>query len=75
MKKRYKFITIQDFSELHGKPMFEIINNKSGDMLGTIEYYPRWRQYVCYFEESAVFNTECLLNIIDFINSVGKKTI
>lgn len=74
MNKKYRFITIEEIGfEEHGKPTYHILNNKSADLLGEIFYYPQWRQFVCQFRQIAVFNQECLLNIIDFIDSLQKK--
>jgi hypothetical protein len=55
---------------------FEVINNRSNDMLGYIQYYAPWRQYVFSpysVDESLVFSTGCLADIQHFINELMKE--
>jgi hypothetical protein len=71
MEKKYKYITIKETGALEGsKETYDILNNRSGDWLGEIYYYRDWRQYVCTFNEQAVFNKSCLLDIIYFIDLI-----
>jgi len=72
MKKIYKYITI---AGPKGKPrIYTVFNNKSGGILGYIDYYKPWRQYVFRSEFSAVFNNTRLRDIIDFIeNHAGEE--
>lgn len=82
MIKQYKYITIKPEIEpifeteaiLNNKPLYEIINNKSGDKLGNLFYYPSWRQY-CFTQsaEGVVFNNDCLVNIIESINLLNDE--
>lgn len=74
MQKKYKFITIEDAnSEFNGKPQYFIKNNKSQDKLGILFYYPAWKQYVfTQYKEDILFNFECLLNVVDFMNLINK---
>ena len=42
----------------------QVINRKHGSLLGEIFYYNPWKQ-PCFFPvEGAVFNDECLLDIL-----------
>ena len=53
------------------KPVYEIRNNKSDDLLGYIDFYPEWNQYV--FESSDpdnIFSTSCLQDIIEFMEGL-----
>lgn len=71
--KKYKFITIKGAGEFNNKPLYQIVNNKSNSVLGSLYYYKRWKQYVfTQYDDSVIFNKDCLLNIVDFIeNHVG----
>lgn len=74
--KKYKYITIEDSGvPIHKKPAYTITNNKGGDWLGDIEWYPAWRQYIfCPASIDAVFNNTCLKDIIDFLeHHAGKE--
>lgn len=48
---------------------------RSGDLLGQVEWYARWRQYVFIPEPGTVFNRGCLHDIADFVaeQNVGQR--
>ncbi len=66
--RQYDFITIQQVPNSN-PAIFAIINNKSGDELGTLSYYGRWKQWVLNARSEAVFAASCLLDICDFIHT------
>jgi len=72
---KYKFITIEESRISAGRPEYRITNNKSGDILGYVVYYPTWRQYVfSQADEGMVFNNTCLRDVVDFMeNRAGKE--
>lgn len=41
------------------------VTNKNGIYLGTIRFYPQWRQFIFAPDERTVFNTDCLTQIAD----------
>ena len=48
-------------------------NNRSGDELGEIKWYPAWRQY-CYFPACpAVYSVDCLEEINNFIQRLQEE--
>ncbi|MEN6421635.1 MAG: hypothetical protein ABFD76_06765 [Smithella sp.] len=64
MPKEYKYIRMSEFSD---KPrIYTVENKKSGYLLGTIEWYAPWHQYV-FMPQDAIFSSDCLADIIDFI--------
>jgi len=69
MKTKYKFINF----EQHENSLWSIKNNKSKDILGYVEYYPQWKEYVFvnYPLKEMVFSVKCLLDIIDFIKNLA----
>lgn len=72
--KKYKFITIKSVSDFNKRPLYQIYNNKSNDILGQIFYYSPWRQY-CFRakDDNCIWNNSCMLDIIDFLeNHAGK---
>jgi hypothetical protein len=74
--KRYKFITIEQKSseKFNGKPVYRIINNRSGKELGILYYYASWKQYVfTQSQEGILFSIDCLNDIIDFIKGETSK--
>lgn len=72
--KKTKYISFIEADELVTKqPAYYVRNNKSQEDLGTIEYYFQWRQYCFYPWEGAVFNDECLREVILFLQELKKK--
>ncbi len=68
--KKYKYITIKKDGVWHAKPKYDIINNKSKEVLALLFYYKAWKQYVfTQIQQDAVFNNSCLRDIIDFIET------
>lgn len=70
METQYKYI---HFVLRERKPgiktdSWDIVNNKSNDVIGTIKWYGAWRQYCFYTMGGCIFNTGCLKNIDTFIN-------
>lgn len=46
---------------------------RSGDILGVVEWYGPWRQYVFAPDPDTVFNLGCLLDIADFVAEQNAK--
>ena len=56
-----------NFSIIEEKPKTKIINvwsKRSGEALGIIKWYGRWRQYAFFPDNNTLFNAECLNDII-----------
>jgi hypothetical protein len=73
MKKIFKHIIIEDFSEDGITTKFRITNKHDGYHLGTIEYYKTWKKYVFNPSNSSIFDESCLKDIIKFIQGVETK--
>ena len=70
LKTKYKFI---HFIEGNADTKWKCCNNRDYSILGTIEYYPRWKQYVIEFTERCVFNNQCLKDIADFLKDLNRR--
>ena len=72
--KKYKFITIKQVNgelfEQH--PVYRIFNKKNSAHLGIISYYKPWKQYVFSSKLECVFNKDCLLDVLNFIDEFCK---
>ena len=55
------------------KDVWVCYSNKPTSELGYISWYPAWKQYVVNFNVDAVFNQNCLVDIIDFIKQLGSN--
>lgn len=77
--KKYKYITIslylQNTSSTSGKPDYKVNENKHGEMLAMLQWNKRWKCYeLCEFMFEVAFTSDCLRDIIDFIeNYAGKR--
>ena len=68
MSATYKYITIE---ESDGD--YHVRNRKSGSLLGMIEWYPSWRQWVFVTESSALWSWDCLRDISEFMRQLPKR--
>jgi len=50
--------------------VYAVQSKNSGSILGEIRWYAAWRQYTFMPTEETVFNSECLNDIIKFINNL-----
>lgn len=62
-KKTYKYFFVEQLND----DRYVVRNNKSGDLLGTIEWYPRWSKFVWLQNSNAIMCEGCLDNIQDAI--------
>lgn len=69
MKTQYEYIHFVQRERKKGAKTdsWDILSNKSNDVLGTIKWYGAWRQYCLYSMGSCIFNTACLGHIREFI--------
>ncbi len=71
MQTKYKYLTFEHVPLEKKKGLYECKNINSRMTLGTVEYYPQWRQY-CYFPKvQAVYSVGCLEDIAEFIKQLG----
>ena len=69
----YQYINFSEIQKKTKTSVYECRNNKSGDVLGIIKWYPAWRQY-CYFPSCpAVYSKGCLDDIAHFINKIMEE--
>ncbi len=71
---KYKHISVKKPATL---PMFadeprtyHIENNKTGNVLARVYYWPKWRQYVCEFYHGCIWSTSCLTDVQDALNKI-----
>jgi hypothetical protein len=75
MKTEYQFI---HFDLVEKKPktnVYNVVNNKSGSILGKLGYYPQWRQYVIAPQGGTIFSMGCLNDIIDFVKQLKENKV
>ena len=52
---------------------WEVVNIRSGGLLGTIHWYGAWRQYCFFPQGDCVFNATCLTHILGFIAKLKRE--
>ena len=72
MKTKYKHIQFEKAPPGLGW-IWSCYNNKTNELLGDIDYYKSWRQYVIEFQSGCVFNNQCLRDIADFLDQINKE--
>lgn len=67
------YLTITEVgSSASGKTGVWIVRSRSGK-LGTIRWFPRWRQYAFFPIEDTIYNAECLAEIGAFCMSATQE--
>lgn len=64
------------FTIVELKPKTKVIDVESkisGDVLGTIKWYGKWRQYAFFPGIYTIFNAECLNDIISHIKGLKQS--
>ena len=72
---KYKFVTVRRSlikDKVSGLNLYFIINNRSGDLLGRIVWYPPWRMWIAHFLDDVVWSSGCLADIQDAIGKITK---
>ena len=50
--------------------VYQVFNTIHGTPLGIIKWYPAWRKYCFYPYDETWYETECLQELITFINRI-----
>lgn len=70
MKTKYKYIY---FAKEQPEADWVCYNNHSQAILGFIQWYPKWKQYVIEFTEDIIFNDACLTDIAHFLRQLNQQ--
>lgn len=74
IKTKYRHINFQPEGEDGAaKGRWWIRNNKSGGILGAVIYYRRWKSHIVQFEDTAVFDINCLRDIANFMDQLSPQ--
>lgn len=66
-----KYMTFQLVARKTKTTVWLVVNNKSGSLLGGIEWYSHWRQYIFETYDHRVFNNSCLNDISQFLTELN----
>ncbi len=68
LKTKYKHLIFTDFTQhLEQEKFYYVCENKSGEYLGSVEWYEPWKQYV-FNSDGGLYRESCLRDIGDFIS-------
>jgi len=68
--KETKYLIFQVLEEKPKTKKIGVINRNGKYLLGTIEWYGPWRQYVFQSKETIVWNKDCLQDVINIIEQL-----
>lgn len=67
MKTQFQYIRFEMVERKAVTGVWQCVNNKSGDVLGLVKWYPGWRQYCFFCDTGIVLSAGCLHDIESFI--------
>jgi len=66
----FKLTELKPKTEVH-----QVLSKHHGDLLGTVKWFPKWRQY-CFFpnlnSDFLTFSSGCLSDIIQFLEKLNE---
>jgi len=71
MKTEYKYIHFMNIGDIGKTSRWSIHSNRTQAFLGEVKWYSAWRQYCFFTTMDAVFNDNCMKDILDFIGQLS----
>lgn len=72
MQTEYAFIRFEEASRSDAKTkLWACKNRKANSLLGAVEWYSPWRQYIFMSAPDCVFSESCLKDIADFLKQAN----
>ena len=68
-----KYMTFMLVDILPKTTEWNVINNKSEMLLGTVQWYGPWRQYTFEAIDQPILNNGCLVELADFLSELNTK--
>jgi len=68
MKTEYKYLEFKQIPSKDSRRKFICRNKKVGGELGEIRWFSDWKQYCFFPTVQAIYSSDCLNDIADFIN-------
>jgi len=69
------FMEFCHVSDKQKTSVWHVVNLRSGLLLGVVEWYPPWRQYVFFPEADTVFSKDCLEEINRLLIELNSKKL
>ena len=58
-----------------GKPVYDVVNKKSGAPLAMMFWYTRWRRWCATFKEDTVWSADCLQDVAAELERLNKAKV
>lgn len=74
--KKTRYMTFKLVKKKAKSNAYQVNNRRANDVLGIIEWYPYWRQYIfepSWERQSCVFNHTCLSELAEFLKELNIK--
>lgn len=68
-----KYLTFQSLNLARWTGVWCVNSKKSGATLGVIQWFGRWRQYAFFPAKDTIYNSQCLWEITQVIESANKE--
>ena len=65
-----KYLEFKRREEKAKTKVIEVISMRTGECLGFIKWFSRWKQYTFFPEDGTIFNVECLNDIQSYIKGL-----
>lgn len=74
MKSDFQYFKITQLERVRKRKTvdFDIVSKSSGDVLGAIMYYNRWRQHIFISNKDVYWNEQCLNDVSEFLRELKK---
>lgn len=68
-----KWISFQEVQTQKKTKTFTITANEGGQVLGEVKWYAPWRKYSFFPSQNTLFETQCLKDIVEFIENLHNE--
>ena len=65
-----KYLEFRVIGEKPKTKVYGVFETRTGDLIGTIYWWGRWRQYVFEPDEETIWSWDCLQTISEFIKKL-----
>jgi hypothetical protein len=74
MRADYQYFEVRELPLRSGRklPQYELVNKRSGERIGLVEWYGAWRQFVFCPEECTVWSVGCLMDVREVLGAAAK---
>jgi len=73
--EKYEYISVScpEESKRTRQTKYDIFNNRSGKVIGTVAWFSRWKQWVFLPRSETIWSSSCLDDISDFLDGLSEE--